>query len=109
MQQALSNRLLVAPIQAAGVAHGGKAISQRFLDFAGDLEEANRQRSAAMLSDVADDAQMRVRVDRPGHQHAPGRGDVDDAIIPRWSAAADASDAVALDTHPRVHPRVAPG
>jgi hypothetical protein len=56
MQQALSNPLLVAPIQAAGVAHGGKAVSQRFLNLAGDLEEANRQRSAALLGDVADDA-----------------------------------------------------
>jgi hypothetical protein len=36
-QQTLSNRLLVAPIQAAGVAHGGEAVGQRFLDFARDL------------------------------------------------------------------------
>src|ERR1700752_1311283 len=88
MQQALSNRLLVAPIQAASVAHGGKAVSQRFLNLAGDFEEANWQRSAALLGDVADDAQMRVRIDQSGHQHTSGRLDFDDAISSRRSAAA---------------------
>jgi hypothetical protein len=52
---------------------------------------------------------MGVRIDQSGHQHASGRVDFDDAINPRRSVAADASDAFALDTHPGVRPRVTPG
>ena len=52
---------------------------------------------------------MRVRIDQAWHYRASGRIYFGGAINPRRSAAADASDALALDTHPGVRPRVAPG